>query len=61
MNNEHRDDLEELKLADETLRALEGGICETDQDNRTLELGRLLSRVLRMICRRRTMAYVRCC
>ena len=43
MNNEHRDDLEELKLAEETLRVLDGGPCETDQDSRTFELGRLLT------------------
>lgn len=42
MNNEQRDNLDELKLAEETLRVLEGERCETDQDSRTLELGRLL-------------------
>ena len=42
MNNEHRDNFEEQKLAEETLRVLDGGPCETDQDSRTFELGRLL-------------------
>jgi len=42
MNNEQRENLEELKLAEETLRVLDGERCETDQDSRTLELGRLL-------------------
>lgn len=42
MNNEQRDNLEEQKLAEETLRVLDGQQCVTEQDSRTLELGRLL-------------------
>ena len=42
MNNEQRDNLEEQKLAEETLRVLDGQQCVTEQDSRTFELGRLL-------------------
>ena len=42
MNNNQRDELEELKLADQTDRILETGQAETPEDSRTHELGRLL-------------------
>ncbi len=42
MNNRHRDEMDELTLAEQTARVLESGDCGDRDDAATYELGRLL-------------------